>query len=195
MSVRTAAFPTLLDMVLPEDSIWVRLIEALCLSLAAGLCAQISIRLPFTPVPITGQSLAVLSAGALLGARWGMISMLMYLAVGCFGMPWFAGGATGVAQFLGPTGGYLVGFVPAAWLVGRLAERGWDRSPLSAAAMTLLGSVVVFAFGLAGLARFFPADKLLFLGLYPFIPGDLFKACLSAGALPLGWKLLGRDRP
>ena len=194
MQSQTLSFPTLAESLWPTSSRGLRLAEALAFSLLTALCAQIHLPLPFTPVPLTGQTFAVLLTGALLGSRWGAISMAMYLAEGALGLPFFAGAAGGAALFLGPTGGYLLGFVPGAWLAGRLAERGWDRSPWKAAAMMLAGSLVIFAFGLAGLARFVPSSRLLALGLFPFVPGDLFKACFSAAVLPLGWKLLNRKR-
>lgn len=162
------------------------------MSLFIALCAQIRVPLPFTPVPLTGSTLGVLYAGALLGSRLGPASVALYLLLGAAGLPFFAGGASGWAHFLGATSGYLVGFLPASWLAGRLAQRGWDRDPLTAAALMLVSSVPVFAFGLAGLAFFVPAGELLPKGLYPFLVGDAAKACLSAALLPAGWRLLGR---
>lgn len=159
-------------------------------SLFIALCAQVSIPLPFTPVPLTGTTLGVLYAGALLGARRGAAAVLLYLLEGSLGLPFFAGGAAGFLHFLGPTGGYLVGFVPAAFVTGLLAERGWDRTPARAFAMMFLGSLVLFAFGLAGLARFVPAGDLLRLGFLPFLPGDLLKSAASAGLLPIGRRFL-----
>ena len=184
--------PTLSEALWPNPTTGVRVVEALAFSLLTALCARIQIPLPFTPVPLTGQTFAVLLSGALLGSRWGTISMAFYLAEGLGGLPVFAGGAGGIALLLGPTGGYLLGFLPAAWMTGTLAERGWDRSPWTAAAMMLIGSLFIFAVGLAGLARFVSPSQLLFLGLFPFIPGDILKACFAAAALPVGWKFLNR---
>jgi biotin transport system substrate-specific component len=164
----------------------------LLFSLLIALCAQISIRLPFTPVPITGATLGVLYAGAILGPRRGAASVLLYLIMGAAGLPFFAGGAAGYHHVFGATGGYLVGFLPASWLTGALARRGWDRSPLSSVALMLAGSAVVFACGLAVLRFFVPPGQVLAQGLYPFLVGDLAKSCLSAGLLPLGWRLLGK---
>ncbi|MDE2237239.1 MAG: biotin transporter BioY, partial [Elusimicrobia bacterium] len=93
---------------------------------------------------------------------------------------------------LGPTLGYLLGFVPAAWLAGRLAERGWDRRPLTAFAMMLAGSVPIFALGLLALRRFVPGPLLLADGFWPFLPGDLLKCAAAAALLPWGWRLIGR---
>jgi biotin transport system substrate-specific component len=165
--------------------------QSLAMSLFIALCAQIVIPLPFTPVPITGSTLGVLYTGALLGSRRGALSVVFYLVLGAIGLPFFSGGAGGASHFLGATGGYLVGFLPAAWVCGKFAERGWDRKPFTAAAMMLLSSSIIFAFGLAGLSRFVPAGELLAKGLYPFLPGDVAKACLSAALLPFGWRCLG----
>lgn len=153
-------------------------------SLLIALCAQIAIPLPHTPVPVTGQTLAVLLAGALLGRRRGVEAVALYLGGGALGLPFFA-------PFGAHTAGYLIGFLPAAWLTGFLAERGWDRRPETALLMMLAGSAVIFAFGLAWLSRFVSGENLLALGLYPFIPGDIAKSCLAAALLPGGWTLLG----
>ncbi len=162
------------------------------MALLIALCAQIEIPLPFTPVPLSGSTLGVLYAGALLGTRRGAASVALYLLLGAIGLPFFAGGAAGWHHFFGATGGYLVGFLPAAWVAGRLSERGWDKSPLTAFAQMLVGSLVVFAFGLAVLSFYVPAPELLTKGFYPFVLGDLAKAALSAGLLPVGRRVLGR---
>ncbi len=162
-------------------------------SLLIALSAQIAVPLPFSPVPVTGQTLAVLLVGALLGSRRGSLAVLVYIAQGMAGLPVFAGGAAGPARLLGPTGGYLVGFVAAAYLVGLLAERGWDRRVSTTAAAMALGNVVIYAVGALWLAVFVgglvPA---LTAGVMPFIPGDLVKIAIAALLLPAGWKLLGR---
>ena len=170
-----------------RDLVWV-----LGSSFAVGLLAQLAIRLPWTPVPITLQPFAVFLVGAALGSRRAALAMLAYLVEGAAGLPFFAGGAAGLGHLLGPSGGYLLGFVPAAFVIGWLAERGWDRTPLSALASMLLGSAVLFACGLAQLAFFVPRDQLLHAGLVPFIVGDVVKVLAAAGILPALWKLLGR---
>lgn len=170
-------------------------VTVVAMSWLIALLAQLELPLPFTPVPLTGQTLGVMYAGALLGSRRGAAAVAAYLAQGLAGLPFFAGGAAGAAVLAGPTAGYLIGFLPAAYVTGLLAERGWDRTPFKAFAMMLLGSLFVFGFGLLGLARFVPAGQLVSLGLLPFVPGDLFKSAVSAGLLPLGWKLLRVDRP
>ena len=162
------------------------------MSLAIALCAQLSIPLPYTPVPLTGTTLGVLYAGALLGPRLGAAAVALYLLEGGLGLPFFAAGAAGFFHFAGPTGGYLIGFLPAAWVTGLLARRGWGYSSGTAFLMMLIGSAVIFVFGLAGLLRFVPASKLLAVGLFTFIIGDIAKSCVSAALLPCGWKWLSR---
>jgi len=161
-------------------------------SFATAVAAQIAIPLPWSPVPITGQTFAVLLSGAALGARRAFLAQLLYLAEGSVGLPAFAGGTGGVAVLLGPTGGYLLAFPFGAAITGLLAERGWDRRFATMFAAMLLGSVVIFAGGLAGLSRFVPAEHLLALGLLPFVPGDLVKAGLAAAAIPAVWRVVGR---
>ncbi len=169
----------------------------LAASLFIGLMAQVSVPLPFTPVPITGQTFAVLLVGAALGARRGSLAVLTYLVEGLAGMPVFAGGTGGLAHLLGPTGGYLLGFVAAAWAVGRLAERGLDRRLRSAWLAFLAGEIVLYACGLPWLAVFVGPSKALSLGLFPFLPGDLVKVILAAFALPSLWAVIptARIRP
>ncbi len=160
-------------------------------SLLIALCAQIAIPLPFSPVPITGQTLAVLLVGALLGSRRGGLCLLTYLVEGIAGLPVFAGGATGLAHLLGPAGGYLIGFTAAAYITGLLAERGWDRRTETTLLAMLLGNAVIYAFGLPWLAFFAGVGRVLPLGLYPFIAGDLLKSILAAMLLPSGWRMPG----
>jgi biotin transport system substrate-specific component len=164
-------------------------------SIGVALCAQISIRLPFTPVPLTGQTFAVLLAGIVLGSRKGAAAVALYLAEGVAGLPVYASGASGAGTFLGPTGGYLLAFPLAAALTGALAERGWDRTPLRAGAAMLLGSAVILGMGGLWLIAFVGgADAALWQGILPFLPGDLVKTALAALALPGTWRLLGRRR-
>ena len=160
-------------------------------SLFIALCSQFTIHVG--PVPITGQTFAVLLSGMLLGSRRGALSVLAYLAEGIAGLPVFSpGGPIGLARLMGPTGGYLVGFVAAAYIVGRLAEMGWDRKVPPTLAAMLIGNSVIYAFGLPWLALLVGVDKALPLGLYPFIVGDLLKAALATALLPTGWRLLNK---
>lgn len=150
-------------------------------SVLIALAAQVAVPLPFSPVPVTGQTYAVFIVGAALGSRLGLATVALYVVEGVAGIPVFApGGPVGFARLSGPTGGYLVGFAAAALLVGWLAERGWDRNIVTAAAAMLGGEILVYAFGLPRLAAFVPAERVLVAGLIPFIPGDLVKVALAA---------------
>ena len=171
--------------------------------LIAGL-AQVSIHLPFTPVPITGQTLGVLLVGASYGPGLGTVTVLLYLATAVLGLPVLAPDADGshaggleVLRALSATGGYLWGFVLAAGLVGWLARRGWDRTLRSAIGAMLLGSVVIYAVGVPWLmkAASLPLEQGLELGLYPFVIGDLLKLLAAAGLLPFAWAAMDRLRP
>jgi biotin transport system substrate-specific component len=162
-------------------------------SLVTALAAQIALPLPFTPVPLTGQTFAVLLSGAILGPRRAFLAQALYLLEGAAGLPFFAGGAGGAAILAGPTGGYLLAFPLAALVTGALARHGWDRRFRTMVAAMMLGSVVIFAFGLAGLSRFVPTDRLLAVGLLPFLPGDVVKSTLAALAVPGVWRWLSRE--
>ncbi len=183
---------TLADVAMPRSSALTNVLLVVAASLVTAGAAQLEIRLPWSPVPVTGQTFAVLLTGAVLGARRAFLAMCLYLAEGAAGLPFFAGGAAGFARILGPTGGYLIAFPFAAALTGLLAERGWDRRPLTMFAAMLLGSTIVFALGLAHLADFVPEGALLASGLLPFLPGDLIKSALAAGLFPALWKLVAR---
>lgn len=160
-------------------------------SLLIGLCAHVKIWLPFSPVPITGQTFAVLMIGSLLGARRGCLTVLAYIMEGAAGLPVFAVGV-GPAALLGPTGGYLFGFIPAVYITGRLAEKGWDRRIGTTVLAMVLGNLVIYTFGLFWLGCLTGFNRMvLTIGLRPFIVGDLVKIILAATLLPSGWKLLG----
>lgn len=159
-----------------------------------ALAAQVSIHLGFTPVPITGQTFAVLLVGASLGSIRGAASLLLYLSVGIAGVPVYAEHRHGWEVFSGATGGYIVGFVVAAALIGMLAEGGWDRRFSSSLSAMLIGNVVIYAFGLLWLHHDLHVNwpTALDYGLYPFVLGDLFKLFLAALALPSAWRLVRR---
>ncbi len=165
----------------------------------AGLiaaCAQISIRLPFTPVPITGQTFAVLLVGAGLGTLRGGAAALLYVLVGLVAPVYAPHTGYGFATITGASGGYLVSYPFVAALTGALAEHRWDRRFSSAVGAMLTGNVVIYLFGLPWLAAVLHTNlsQTLSDGLYPFVPGDLFKLYLAAAALPAAWKLAGRRR-
>lgn len=160
---------------------------------------QVAIPLePFSPVPITGQTLAVILIGAAYGAVRGGATIGLYLALGALGLPRaFAEGQTGIEllKAASPTGGYLIGFFIAAIVVGFLAQRGWDRSIGSALGAMLVGEVIIFTIGVAWLANAIgvSAQKAMELGLYPFVIGDVIKIALAAGLLPIAWRFV-KDR-
>jgi len=159
-------------------------------SIFIALSAQIAINVPLSPVPITGQTFAVLLTGALLGSKRGVLAILLYLFEGISGLPVFAGAGYGLVKLTGPTGGYLIGFVPAAYIAGRLAERGWDRQIFKTFLIMSLGTLIIFMCGLYWLIRFTGPDYVLSMGLYPFIPGALIKIVLATILLPAGFKFL-----
>jgi biotin transport system substrate-specific component len=181
---------TLADAAMPRAGFLTNLLLVTAASLLTAAAAQLEIRLPWTPVPISGQTFAVLLTGLVLGGRRAFLAQALYLLEGAGGLPFFSGGAAGAAILAGPTGGYLVAFPFAALVTGLLAERGWERRPATAFAAMLLGSGVIFAVGLAQLSRFVPAERLLASGLVPFVAGDLLKSALAAAAFPFAWKLV-----
>ena len=162
-------------------------------TLFVALSALVQIPLPFTPVPLSLQTFAVLLAGAALGSRRGAASMALYLLAGMAGVPWFAAHQSGwaFASF-----GYVVGFVAAAWLAGRLAEAGADRQVLKSAGLLVLGNVVIYAFGVAGLMASTGMDlgTGIAKGVVPFLIGDVIKIVVAAALLPAAWKLVGARR-
>ena len=152
-----------------------------------GISAQIAIPLPFTPVPLTGQTFAVLLSAAALGSLRGVAAMVLYAVAGVAGIPWFAQGSHGIAM---PSFGYILGFIAAAWVVGYFAEKGATRTPLKMAGLMILGNVVIYAIGVTWLAFAINVSfgKAISLGLTPFVIGDLIKIALAAGLVPLVWK-------
>ncbi|MCU1437800.1 MAG: putative biotin synthase [Naasia sp.] len=185
-SVSLAARPVLADRVLPRSLAGDAALVIAGAALTAGL-AQVAV--PLWPVPITGQTLAVLLVGGTLGALRGTLAMLLYGVVGVLGLPVFSDGEAGLGVLAGPTGGYIVGFVLAAALTGHLAERAWDRRFLGGMVSYLAGSAIVFAVGLPWLAFSLGLnlEQTLTAGLYPFLIGGVVKAAIAAGVIRLGW--------
>ena len=169
-------------------------------SVLTAAAAQVSVPLPFTPVPLTLQPMVVLLGGAALGPRLGFISQVLYLLAGIAGLPVFAASATlppGPLRLIGPTGGYLMSYPLAAFITGWLAQRGFDRRYTTSLVAMSAGLAVIFSFGVAWLAFFAqPAPvglaAALATGLYPFVPVDLIKICVASAIMPAAWKLLGR---
>jgi len=154
--------------------------------------AQVEIPLPFTPVPITGQTFGVLLVGAALGSRRGAASMLAYITAGASGLPYFAGGGSGPGILTGATAGYLAGFIVAAYVVGLLAERGYERRMRTSILPFLLGTLIIYTFGIAWLSTLVGGlQKAVTLGVMPFLIGDTIKLIAAALALPAAWKLVG----
>lgn len=174
-----------------------RILPAAAIALAGSLLLTLSAKLqvPFWPVPMTMQTYVVLCLGAALGWRLGTATVLLYLAEGAVGLPVFAGTpekGLGLAYMMGPTGGYLVGFVAGAALTGWLAERGWYRSiPRMLVAMTI-GHLVILAFGWAWLAQLIGPEKAWLAGVVPFYAATVFKTILAALTLPAAWMVLRR---
>lgn len=163
----------------------------LAFSLLTALAAQVAVPLPFTPVPMTMQTFAVLLTGALLGSRLGALAMLLYLIEGASGLPFFAQGAGGAHYLLlAPSSGYLLSFPAAAFVVGFLAERGWDRRFFTAVAAMLIGSSIILLVGWSWLSRFVGVAQGFQLGVAPFLVGDVIKTALAAALLPTGWAIL-----
>jgi biotin transport system substrate-specific component len=161
-----------------------------------ALAAQVSFDIPGTPVPITGQTFAVLLVGATLGAVLALASIGLYVFVGALGAPIYADGHHGWDVLTGPTGGYIVGFVLAVALTGWLAQRRWDRRFGSAVAAMLTGNVVIFAVGLPWLAadQHLGFEDTLEAGLYPFVVGEVVKLYVAGALLPGAWRLVERFR-
>ncbi len=169
-------------------------------SLFTALCAHISFPLPFTPVPVTLQTLAVLLTGAALGSRRGGLALLLYLAEGAAGLPVFSpipSGPGGIAALLGITAGYLWSFPIAAFVTGWLCERQLDRSILTSALAMLPGTLITYLIGVSWLAvaLHLDAGTAIKLGMLPFIPGDLLKLLIAAALLPTTWSVVRRVKP
>jgi len=160
-------------------------------SLIIAVSAQVSIPLPFTPVPVTLQTLAVVLTGALLGSKRGAAAVLLYLAEGFAGLPVFSFGTAGLIHLLGPTGGYLVGFVAAAWLTGFLVERRIAATLLGALIVLALGHLVPYVSGVAWLGATLGLPRAFTLGFFPFLAGDAMKIAASVGVLT-GANILGK---
>ena len=192
-SLVSRPYTTLADVLSPRQQRSWLLDVVLVVLFSAFVALTAQVEIPLWPVPLTLQTLGVLFTGAVLGSRRGALALLLYLTEGALGLPVFAGGASGVGYMLGPTGGYLVGFVVAAGVVGRLAQRGWDRRLVWAAVAMVIGNVIIYACGVAWLAVFLgDLWGALVNGMLLFVVGDLIKIAVAALTLPGGWKLARR---
>jgi biotin transport system substrate-specific component len=158
------------------------------------LTALIVFPVPGSPVPVTGQTFGVLLVGGSLGLRRGVASVVLYILIGLIGVPFFAEGKGGVQVILGATGGYIIGFILAGGVVGRLAELGWDRRLVGAVAAMAIGNVVIYLVGVPWLMAVtgFDLATAIEKGVMPFLLGDVVKLALAAAAFPLAWWLVGR---
>jgi biotin transport system substrate-specific component len=161
---------------------------------AALIFATSWVVIPLSPVPITGQTFGVLLVGGALGFRRGLASIALYVLIGLIGLPFFAEGKGGVQVLQGTTGGYIVGFIVAGSLVGRLAELGWDRRIVGALGAMAIGNVVIYLFGVPWLMAVTHKDLAWGIanGLTPFLLGDALKLVLAAMAFPAAWWVVGR---
>jgi len=188
----TTLAPTLYTRTFPRMANWLRDLMLIALgALFVAILAQVKIPLPFTPVPLTGQTFAVLLIAAALGSKRGAASMAFYIALGAFGLPVFAGGAAGMAYLSGATLGYLIGFVIAAYVVGLLAERGLERNVRTSIIPFLAGTIIIYVCGVSWLSIVLGSfSKAITAGLVPFLIGDAIKLVAAALSLPAAWKLV-----
>ena len=154
------------------------------------LATSAQIKIPLYPVPVTGQTLVVLLIGMVYGARLGGATIAAYLLQGAIGLPVFAGGAFGITTLLGPTGGYLGGFLIAAVVMGFLAERGFGRGIVSTIIAMMIGNAIIYAAGASWLASFIGAEKAITAGVLPFLYGDVLKLAVAAGLMPVAWRFV-----
>ena len=194
MNTRAARIGTLLDFA--DFSTGLRVAAVLFVTVLTIIAAQVSVPLPFTPVPFTLQPMVVLLGGAALGSRLGMSAQVLYLALGIAGLPVFAASPIlpqGFARLLGPTGGYLMSYPLAAFVTGYLAQRGFDRRYSTSIVAMFAGLAIVFTFGVTWLAfgAHVGLSQAVRTGLLPFIPADIIKVLLAATVLPAAWRFLG----
>jgi biotin transport system substrate-specific component len=188
----TTLAPTISLRYFPRAAGWLRDLAIIALAaLFVAILAQVKIPLPFTPVPLTGQTFAVLLVAAALGSKRGAAAMAFYIALGTVGLPVFAGGASGMTYLSGATLGYLIGFVLAAYVMGLLAERGLERNVRTSIIPFFVGTVIIYACGVTWLAIVLGSfSKAFAAGLVPFLIGDAIKLIAASLALPTAWKLI-----
>ena len=188
----TTLAPTIYARTFPRAAGWLRDTVLIVFgALLVAILAQIEIPLPFTPVPITGQTFGVLLVGAALGSKRGAASLASYLVMGMSGLPFFAGGAHGLSILTGATGGYLIGFVVAAYVIGLLAERGLERSMRTSLIPFLVGTIIIYGCGVAWLAVILGSfSEAIAAGLFPFLVGDAINLLAASLVMPGAWKLV-----
>ena len=189
---------TLAEAVWPAQSMPRNLVRNVLLAVlgSALLFLSAKVNIPFKPIPITMQTFVVLAIGMVYGWKLGGATVLLYLLEGAFGLPVFANTperGLGLAYMMGPSGGYLLGFLVAAVACGWLAERGWDRRVVTTFAAMVIGNAIIYLFGIGWLGSVIGWDKPVFeLGMFPFIPGDIAKIVLAMCVLPAAWKAVKR---
>ena len=184
---------TYADILLPigrKSTMLYNIVLVIAGSILITLSAKISIPLSFSPVPVTMQTLAILLIGTLYGSKRGSLTVLAYISQGIMGIPVFAKAGSGFAYLMGPTGGYLIGFVFAAFITGYFAEKGWDRSFWKTALAMTIGTSFIFIFGVFWLSSFLGFGKAVMVGLLPFIIGAILKIVIADALIPSGWKIL-----
>jgi len=187
--------PVFIDTILPlPDTKALEVARDVILIFSFSIVTALSatLKLEIGAVPITMQTFVVLLSGALLGSKRGALSQLTYLLVGISGIPWFSRGG-GLGYIMSPTFGYLIGFILAAFFVGWFCERGFDRKIKTTLISMLIGNILLYIPGLLWLVKFVGLGKVLSVGLYPFLFGDLLKILLAGLALPIGWKFIKRS--
>ncbi|MCB0393053.1 MAG: biotin transporter BioY [Bdellovibrionales bacterium] len=177
---------------LEEQSLLVQTIGVLLGVAILGLLAQVKVYLPFTPVPVTGQTFGVVLISAMMGKKLGPVTSILYVLAGAFGAPIYAGGASGWAVLSGATAGYLVGFPISAWIVGSLAERGWTKSFFKCLATMMIGLLPIFVLGVAWLTYRMGFILAIGVGLIPFLPGAAVKTLLATAILQVPFKNANR---
>ncbi len=187
-------YPSMLDSVIGglRNNTLINTLAVVMGSLLIVLGAQIYITLPFTPVPITGQTLSVLVVGSLLGARRSVLSVMLYILYGAIGFPVFSENSGGLQFLMGATGGYIFGFALCAYVVGKFTEKGWDRTLVRSLSVMLLGQLLIFAPGLLWLSQYVGIENVLEKGFYPFVVGGIIKTLLAGSSSVLIWKLINK---
>lgn len=184
--------PVLADRLVKEKSLLKDVMLVLAGAGLVGLLAQVAI--PIQPVPITGQTLGVMLVGATLGAKRGAYALTSYMVLGVLGVPWFSGFHAGMATVLSPTFGYIIGFIPTAFVIGYLSQRSWDRRPFLALVAFLIASIIPYFFGIPWMVAVLSSTQemnfmlAMQLGFIPFIPGGIVKWLIGAALLPAAWK-------
>jgi biotin transporter BioY len=189
-------YPSMIDSFLPQtlekSNTLINALAVFAGSLLMVASAQVYITLPFTPVPITAQTLSVMVLGSLLGSKKGPLSVLLYVLYGALGFPVFSENSGGAHILVGATGGYILGFVLSAYIIGKFTERGWDRVLSKSLIAMFIGQFFIFVPGLLWLARYVGFENVLSQGFYPFVIGGIIKTLLAGTSSVLVWKLIDK---